>query len=117
MENKNILFGYDKILINFQKINQIQSKFFFSTFFAMYLLNCSNVISLFPNPATLFITSCIYYGPRLNFICSDITVRSSNVSVRFCSGSMSPNMAFRPLSLKGFPLNKVNFYDFVTQHG
>ena len=94
MENKNILFGYYKILIDFKR--SIQTKFFFSTFFPMYLLNCSYVISFFPNPATLFITSWISYGPKLNFICSDMLLKSSKLNTSFSYGSINPNIAFRP---------------------
>lgn len=83
--------------------------FFFSTFFKIYLSNCSQVIYFLPNPATLLTTYWISSSPRLNFISYEIFFKSSKLRVYFFSKSTKLNMALLPSRLNGLPNLSVSF--------
>jgi hypothetical protein len=73
----------------------------------MYLLNCYQLISFFPKPATLFTTYWISSSPKLYLICYDILFKSAISSTSFFYTSTNENIAFLPDSLKGFPTFSV----------
>lgn len=103
--NLSILILYVYIWCNVMEYQWVLP--FLSTFLAMYLLNWSQEISFLPKPATLFTTSWISSSLKLYFSWSDILLRSSTVSVYFCSGSTSANIARLPASLNGLPIFSV----------
>lgn len=69
----------------------------------MYLLKLSQVISDFPKPATLLMTSCRSSSLKLYRRCSTIFFKSSMLSAPFFSKSTSWNMASLPSLLNGLP--------------
>jgi hypothetical protein len=88
---------------------------FFSTFFAMYLLNWSQVISFLPNPATLLITSCNYSSVRLNFNWSEIRLNDAKSKTYLPYVSTKLNIDLLPPSEKGFPILYVISFISVSK--